>query len=121
MELWRRYLDWRRRHVAVIVLTPDGFRLIYGAASHAARWSSIRQITAFKRDVYTHDCVCLLLAVPETVIEIREDMEGFASFREGMERHFDIAPTWFLDTMGSPFDTSPRDLYRHPDFTEPSP
>jgi hypothetical protein len=116
--LWRRYLDWRRRHIAVIALTPQGFRLIYGAASHGAAWGSVRRITAFKRDAYTHDCICLLLAMPEAVIEIREDMEGFAPFREAMERHFALSPDWFLQMMTPAFETTPLDLYLHPDLAE---
>jgi hypothetical protein len=121
MALWRRYQNWRRRHEALVVVTPDGFRLIYGAASHGAAWASVRSITAFKRDAYTHDCVCLLLALPEAVIEIREDMEGFAALCEAMERRFNLSPAWYLDITTPVFETMPRDLYLHPSLIEPAP
>lgn len=117
MGLWRRYLDWRRRHVAAIDLTPEGFRLSHGKASAAVAWDDVRQITAFKRDLYTTDCICLLLAVRDGIVEIDERMAGFMPFRESMERLFNLSPQWFLEIMSPAFDITPRHLFT----TEPNP
>lgn len=121
MGLWRRYQDWRRRHEAMVAVTPDGFRLIHGKASQGVYWASVRRITAFKRDLFAYDCICLMLALPEAVIELREDMEGFTDVCAAMERQFGLSPGWFLEIMTPAFEATPRDLYRHPALAEPAP
>lgn len=121
MELWRRYLDWRRRHVAALELAEGGFRLAHGRASQVVVWQDIRQITAFKRDLYAFDCICLLIATPDGVMEVNEQMEGFIAFREAMEAHFGFAPTWYIQIMTPVFEPTPIHLYRHPDLIEPAP
>jgi len=118
MGLWRRYLDRRRRPVAVLAPSTDGFCLSHGPAGRAVAWAEVRRITAFKRDLLTTDCICLVLMLTDGIIEVNEEMEGFTAFRAGMERHFGLSPLWLIEIMPPAFATSPRYLYHHPDLIE---
>jgi hypothetical protein len=41
-------------------------------------WTSIRRVVAFKRDVYSHDLLCLALEFqPQAVVELDESMKGW--------------------------------------------
>jgi hypothetical protein len=117
MGLWRRYLDWRQRHVAAITLTADGFRVVQGAAGQSVAWDEITRITAFKRDLMAYDRICVAMMLGDSTIEIDEQMPGFVPWREAMEQRFAVSPCWYLEIMTPVFEPTPMDLYRLPEMS----
>ena len=106
-------LDRRaRRHPATILgLWAEGFALNIGAESRAVAWSEVEEIVAFKRDLYTTDCICLALAMPGGTVEINEEMPGFVDWREAMEHHFGLTPDWYIEIMTPVFEPTPLRLF----------
>jgi hypothetical protein len=53
--------------------------------SRTLEWSKIKRITAFKRDLYTVDCICLLFESAERPeLEANEDMKGWSNLLEAL-------------------------------------
>lgn len=111
MGLWQQYRDWRRRHLAAIEPRTAGFRLRHGQASRDVDWDDVREIVAFKRDLYTTDCICLALLLADGVVEVDEEMVDFIPFREAMEQRFGLSADWYIAIMTPVFEPTPMRLY----------
>jgi hypothetical protein len=56
--------------------------------SVSMRWAEVRRATAFKRDLFAIDCICLFLArAGDTGIEVDEEMARWRSFVEALPHH----------------------------------
>jgi hypothetical protein len=56
-----------------------------GEQSKQLAWKEIAKVTAFKRDFFSVDCICLNLAKSdETNLEVREEMNGWKKFIEDL-------------------------------------
>lgn len=54
----------------------------------AMSWSDVCQATAFKRDLFTIDCVCLHLSSADGAgVEVDEDMAGWKRLMNGLPMH----------------------------------
>ena len=53
------------------------------------RWSEVRRICAFKRDVGGFDLICLAFEVKDRAVEMNEGMEGYDSVRKS-SRHISL-------------------------------
>lgn len=78
-------------------------------------WPRIQRVTAFKRDLITTDCICLLFALDdETGIELDEDMKGWAELLEAIPN---LLPgckplsEWIFDVSSPAFATNPTIIY----------
>ena len=111
MRWWQRYLDWRHRHVARLQLERDGFRIRRGTDSRDVRWKEIDSATAFKRDLFTVDLLCLLLLTRDGIVEVDEDMAGFNEVKTAMEAALSIEPAWELDVLFPAFEACPKVLF----------
>jgi hypothetical protein len=79
------------------------------------RWQDVNQVTAFKRDLITVDCICLYLARAEgTGVELDEEMAGWRSFIEALPQYLPGCkpwPDWFLAVSSPAFEMKPILVY----------
>lgn len=111
MGIWQRYQNWRHRHVAALLVTLDGFAIRQAGESRAYRWDDVERITAMKRDLFAYDCICLILLLSDGIVEVNEDMRGFAGFREAMELHLAIQQDWWMQVAFPAFAACPVELF----------
>lgn len=87
---WRACISRRGRPRATLRATHDGFEvLVHGAVEWSLRWEDVAAVVAFKRDIVTIDLICLGFALrdkPGPLWCIDEDMDGFRSIEDGIER-----------------------------------
>src|SRR3954467_1576256 len=89
---WRDKLAaWRRSRRTVVrtAITHDPLRLVVtstwsdGSDSVLTfNWRDVNRVTAYKRDLYVTDLICLAISTAETAIEINEEMQGWQSLME---------------------------------------
>jgi hypothetical protein len=78
-------------------------------------WHAISRIMVFKRDLYVHDLICMLIEVPgDGVLEVNEDMEGWKNLTSDLPRFLPsaMAPeAWFSKVAFPAFEVSPVMIY----------
>lgn len=53
-------------------------------------WAEVTQVTAFKRDLWATDLICLFLSkADDTGIEVHEEMNEWSKFLDDLPRHLD--------------------------------
>lgn len=73
----------------------------------SARWGSITEIVAFKRDLLTTDLICLQFQLDDgTFVETDEEMVGYRTFIDTVTSKFDLTPNWWSDVAFPAFKTS---------------
>ncbi|MES2352794.1 MAG: hypothetical protein V4568_00095 [Pseudomonadota bacterium] len=78
------------------------------------RWNEVERIQAYKVDLLTTDCICLLFEfrVGKTSIQVSEEWQGFAELFTPMSASFpSIPPNWYLDVMTPAFERKQTILY----------
>ncbi len=78
-------------------------------------WLEINRIVAYKRDLFTYDCICMFVAQADGAgVELNEEMDGWKPFCEvlpevlpGCESFGD----WFGRVAFPAFATNPTELY----------
>lgn len=79
------------------------------------KWSEIDVIATFKRDLFTHDMVCLVFGRrnPDSVIEIYEDFTGFGTLIPELSKRFpEIPEDWYFKVVGDPFKANTMILFK---------
>lgn len=78
-------------------------------------WHAISRIMVFKRDLYVHDLICMLIEVPgDGVVEVNEDMEGWKKLAADLPRYLPSAmpqAVWFSKVAFPAFKISPVMIY----------
>ena len=110
--LWRRYLAWRQRNVTRIEHMVAGFRIVRGRQVAEMAWDGIVRVAAFKRDLMAVDLLCLLIQSDDAMVEIDEQMAGFALVLDELERRLEITPDWRLRVLFPAFETNATILYQ---------
>ena len=64
-------------------------------------WGAVTRLTAFKRDIYTVDLICLALSYDqmgrEVYLEVSEEMVGFKNLIEGLPDRFSLRDNdWWI-------------------------
>ena len=111
MGWWSQYLRWRQRNVVRLTSDREGFALHTRGHSIGRAWDDVRSVTALKRDLMTVDLVCLLLNTTTGMIEVSEEMEGFARFEADLEAALDVDPTWKLAVLFPAFATNATAIF----------
>lgn len=111
---WRRYLEWRLRHVRRVTSDDAGFVVMGRDGRQPVRWDEIRQVAAFKRDLMTVDLVCLAVATPAGVVEIDEDMAGYREVEAQLCARLGIGEAWRLSVLFPAFAANPTLLFPAP-------
>jgi hypothetical protein len=81
----------------------------------ARSWSSICVVTAFKRDEFTVDCICLYLGDADGLgVELDEEMAGWNRFVEALPMHLPGCKPhleWFSAVAFPAFAPNPTEVY----------
>jgi hypothetical protein len=111
--LWSRYRQWRLRHVGRIDLNDDGFAVITGGATvERIAFAGIATVHAFKRDLYTADMICLLIAARDgAAVEVNEQMQGYPELVDRIDALPATLPAWQLHVMFPAFDPCLTQIY----------
>jgi len=87
-SLWRRirntFFNPRRRHIAAIDVTADGFVLSLRAREKPMRWADVTQIDAGVRDYLSYDALYVVMMAGAAAIEIQELDDGFRLFEHAL-------------------------------------
>lgn len=80
-------------------------------------WSSVLEATAFKRDLFSTDRVCIAFRlVDDSEIEAHEEMKGWSELCEALPAYLPGAPAWtewFMEITTPAFELNPTPLFRH--------
>jgi len=88
--------------------SPTGItieRFKEGAKKQTVAWESIESATAFKRDLFAYDLICVAIRIDSGIaVEIDERMEGWQEFCEGLEAYLpnSLVPNEWLDKVMHP-------------------
>jgi len=78
-------------------------------------WMKIKRATAFKRDLFTVDCICLLFeTVDQMTLELNEDMKGWNALTESMPNHLPGCKPlsdWIFQVATPAFETNPTEIF----------
>ena len=131
MEKARQNVERRRRgEIAAIPPSPDDYH--YGISFDSVgltvmdlrdqkskpitmQWADVSRATAFKRDLYSVDCVCVRFdRFGGNGVEVDEDMAGWLRLLEALPQHLgDCKPhvEWFSSVALPPFAQNPKEIY----------
>ena len=117
-KLKRLKTPWNER--GTLELTEDGFQVVDRLSDEpgrAVRWSDVRAIRTYKRDLWTTDMICLAFQLPNRLwMEINEEAEGFRAITTQMEATFPtMSGEWFGIVMKPAFAPNDTLLYRQDD------
>lgn len=116
MLSWLQRLLRRATPAPLPAITADitGFTLTHARHARAVPWVSVARVSAFKRDLHTHDEIVLLIElshpVPET-LTLPESCPGFSQLFRPMEEALGVDPIWYLTIMTPVFEPTPVALY----------
>jgi len=102
-----------------IALGSNGFTIIPLADSSESpfslEWDSVVEATAFKRDLFSTDRVCIAFRlIDETEVEVHEEMKGWTDFCDALPNHLPGAPPWtdwFMEITTPAFELNPTPLF----------
>lgn len=120
MSLWSRIISCTFRGASAdpqVQLKDDGFDLVAaasGVVSASVRWDDVRRIQAYKLDLVTTDCICLLfeLGPGSASVQVSEEWLGFQELFGPLVRRFpEIPASWYVDIMTPPFEAKRTILF----------
>jgi hypothetical protein len=85
--------------------------------SGAVDLASVKEVFAFKRDLFTTDVICIGLRVDDsgTYCEVAEDYGGYEAFLEAIGKEFTgIDEDWFSEVAFPAFKPNVRSLWGEP-------
>jgi hypothetical protein len=89
------------------------------------RWKNIAKVTAFKRDLWTYDCICVCFeTLDETAFILNEEINGWCDFFEEMPKYLsDAKPfsVWIWGVASPAFATNITEIFlgeRSPQLSE---
>jgi hypothetical protein len=120
MGWWSRFresLQSKPRPDPVVRVVDSGFELLSPPDQSVialVRWSDVVRIQAYKLDLITTDCICLLFEFngARPPLQISEELGGFADLFGPLSVAFpSISPDWYVEVMKPAFETNRRTLY----------
>lgn len=65
------------------------------APMYSIAWSEVVRVVAFKRDLFTVDCICLAFATADGMTtEVNEEMEKWEALTEALPKHLPGSKLW---------------------------
>lgn len=120
MSLWSRlrvHLSRSKPADPLIRLRERGFEIVGmpdGEIKASVAWRDIVRIQAYKLDLVTTDCICLLFEFGEdrAPVQVSEEWPGFVDlFGPLVERFPTISESWYLDIMTPAFEAKRTVLF----------
>lgn len=106
---------------AIITTSPTGLTIEgrqEGAKKQTVAWDSIESATAFKRELFAYDLICVAIEIESGMsVEIDEQMEGWQEFCEGLEAYLPKSLArgeWLNKVMHPAFKPSTTIIYSRP-------
>ncbi len=79
------------------------------------KWNEVQKITAFKRDLFSVDQICLFISrADETGLELDEEMKGWSEFTESLPRFLSTCKPledWIWKVAHPAFAANPTEIY----------
>ncbi len=102
--------------VATVATDEFGIKVNTGSGwGPLIAWNQITRIVAFKRDVYSHDLICLLIETDDAgVLELNENMPGWAELVKELEIRLPSAKPhteWFAEVAFPAFAVTPTEVF----------
>jgi hypothetical protein len=119
MSLWSRIRSRVLRPLSAdprIRLKDDGFEVdaANGVVAVSVRWNGVSRIQAYKLDLVTTDCICLLfeLGAGRAPVQVSEEWLGFQDLFGPLAARFpEIPESWYVDIMTPAFETKRTVLF----------
>lgn len=111
MGWWSRYLAWRQRNVRRVTADADGFAVSNRGTECGTAWRDVSRVTALKRDLITIDLLCLFIESRDGMIEINEEMDGYAGFEAHLIDALALTIDWKLAVLFPPFETNAATIF----------
>ena len=93
-------------------------------SSITIEWSTVVEATAFKRDLFTTDRVCIAFRITGySEVEVHEEMKGWVELCESLHTNLPGVPVWtdwYMEITTPAFKSKPTPLLRR-DEPEPEP
>ena len=104
-----------------IVFDSEGFHVLNdktGETSPRVVWIKVIRVSAFKRDLFSIDCVCIFFVESdERGLEVHEEMNDWIEFVESLPVHLPgckPAEAWLQDITIPAFATNLTELFSRP-------
>jgi len=79
-------------------------------------WPEVREVVAFKRDLYAVDLICLTFGLASgRAVELHEEMHGWQAVLEGLPQYLPGSkpfPEWFHEVAVPAFAPNPTFVFR---------
>lgn len=95
-----------------IKVADDGFSIKLSSGIRNIGWNEIDEINCYKLDLITTDEICFDIVLSETIITISEEIEGWQTFTDKLEKvliGFD--KNWFSKIAYPVFKTNLTTIY----------
>lgn len=129
MSLWSRIRSRVSRPAPAdpqIRVLGEGFdvvNLANGSVVASVRWPDVTRIQAYKLDLVTTDCICLLFEFgpSRAPVQLPEEWPGFQDLFGPLARRFPAIPeSWYVDIMTPAFESKHTVLFEIPRLAQPS-
>lgn len=119
MFRWFRRTKAPQKPVPTRVAVDDaGVTLFAGPdATERFEWRQVAAIRAWKWDLLTTDCVCLGIDLEdgETTVCVHEELDGYKTLAEEMERRYvGFTPDWWQAVAFPAFETNMTTVWTRP-------
>jgi hypothetical protein len=120
MSLWSFIRSRFARSTPVdplIRIKDDGFEVVEFPSEvviASVKWVEVARIQAYKLDLVTTDCICLLFEFtsPSAPLQVSEEWMGFNEIFSPLTQHFPAIPeSWYEDIMIPAFETNRTVLF----------
>ena len=120
MSLWSLIRSRFSRSAPIdplIRIKDEGFEVVEArseAVIASVKWVEVARIQAYKLDLVTTDCICLLFefTTPSAPLEVSEEWIGFNEIFSPLTQHFPVIPeSWYEDIMTPAFETKRTVLF----------
>lgn len=112
---WRKV---RKRPVPRLHVTEEGFSIeVDGVEKAHVSFGEVREIVAFKRDMFGFDLICFGFRCSEddSYVEADEEMSGYSELQGALERRFGIKlEHWFMKVAFPAFEANFTTLWGNP-------
>ncbi len=98
-----------------LTVEADGFSYVLPSDKTTVRWADVKEIVAFKEDIFAYDLICLAFRVSDEgeCFEIDEEMPGYKSVLMALPAAFEgIRTDWFQEVAVPAFERNPTTLWR---------
>jgi len=98
-----------------LTIEADGFSHVLPNDKTTVRWADVKEIVAFKVDLFAVDLICIAFRVSDDgeYFEIDEEMPGYKALLEALPATFPgIRTDWFSEVAFPAFATNATSLWR---------